>query len=91
MAQAECRRRGADHDRPLARQYQAHLRARLRTTPGGDAVTVPDRLEEDDRPLVRGFRTFLPVFLAHCGAPPEVAGNDVHFPSIRFFDARAVE
>jgi len=54
-------------------------------------VAVPAHLEEDDRPLVHRFRTFLPVLLDHCGAPPEVAGNDVHFPSIRFFDARAVE
>ena len=61
---------------PLARQYQAHLRARLRTTPGGDAVAVPAHLEEDDRPLVHRFRTFLPVLLDHCGAPPEVAGNE---------------
>src|ERR1700750_2571323 len=61
----------------LVRQYRAHLGARLRTAPGG-AVTLADRLEEDERPLVRGFRTFLPAFLGHCGAPPEVGGTGVH-------------
>jgi hypothetical protein len=74
----------------VARHYRIHLGARLRTAPGGEAITLPDRLDEDDRPLVREFRAFFPAFLERCGAPPQVVGS-VHFPSVGFFDARAVE
>jgi hypothetical protein len=41
----------------VARQYRMHLAARLRTAPGG-AITLPDRLDKDDCPLVREFRAF---------------------------------
>jgi len=74
----------------VARRYRVHLGARLRRAPGGEAVTLPDRLDEDDRPLVREFRAFFPAFLERCGAPPEVDWS-VHFPSVGFFDARAFE
>jgi hypothetical protein len=41
-------------------------------------------------PLVRAFRAFYPAFLERCGAPPQV-GRSIYFPSVAFFDARAVE
>jgi Tetratricopeptide repeat len=74
----------------VARQYRVHLGAHMRTAPGGKTIILPDRLDEDNRPLVREFRAFFPAFLERCGGPPQV-GSSVHFPSVGFFDARAVE
>jgi hypothetical protein len=74
-----------------ARQYRLHLGARLLTAAGAAPIALPDRLDEDDRPLVREFRAFFPAFLERCGAPAQIVGSGVHFPIVRYFDARAVE
>ena len=82
------RREDATVPPDVMRRYRSHLSAQLRNA---KHAPLPDRLEDDQRELVRQFRAFFPMFLKRIGAPDRVAQIPVSFPKLDFFDARATE